>query len=180
MKFFRIFTFSAGFLILLYICIGLLSPRTTYSTSLLVEKPDSTTFRMFTDTGNYRYYISSFRSVEHVSGNGVEKGSQYRLLFHGESDNYFLLQTITEVVENKYFAFTYENHMMTSENYVIFSEKAAGLTEVSIKTSIQGKGLITRSMFPIIKSKMIKQSMAEYRKLKSYIEKNSKTPPTRS
>lgn len=158
-------------LLIIFLLIGIFIPVVKFSSTIEVSKPVSIAWKVFMDDSKMKDWVPGFKSAEHLSGRDNEPGSVYRMVFEEKGKVFEMMETITEVAENKEFSFELDHKVMSSNNSVLF-ESQGDITTITGTTKTKGKGLVMRSLFPLMAGSMKKNNQLAYTNLKKLIEAN--------
>ncbi len=169
MKFIKIFLSIVLILVVIFVLIGVFIPSFSYKNKVSVKASLNKTFAMFNDETRMGEWLTGFRSIETISGNRNEVGSKYRLVVFGHDEEIVMTEEMTAFKENELFAFNLDNDVMLADVEIKFSGDSTR-SEIRANTVVHGKNMFWKSLLPLFKSNMTKQSQTDYEKLKTIIE----------
>ncbi|MCB1023558.1 MAG: SRPBCC family protein [Acidobacteria bacterium] len=136
-----------------FIAIGLIFPKITYKSEVVINKPVDKVWEYYVDEGKMAERIDGFLKIEPISGSRNKPGDKSRLSFDRDGHQIVMTETITEYKEQKTFAFRLENEVITDDARVTF-KAAEGKTIVSQEDTIVGGNILWRSLFAVLRSSM--------------------------
>jgi uncharacterized protein YndB with AHSA1/START domain len=161
------FSLIAG---ILFLSLGIGSGKHEIVTEIEISAPVETVFNYALDESSAKDWISGFKSIKLISGENHQPGSKYELIVEENGKEIKILETVTEFIPNKKYAFDAQNEMMTGNIELIFepSEKGTLLTEIH---RFEVKGFVSKAMTKLAKSMIKKGKIQMYENLKIQLEK---------
>ena len=169
MKFIKFFFSSILILVVIFVLIGVFVPSFSYQNNVSVQAPLNKTFTVFNDETRMGEWLTGFRSIETIRGKRNDVGSKNRLVVFGHGKEIVMTEEMTAFKENELFAFNLDNDVMLADVDIKFSGDSTR-SEIRVNTVVHGKNMFWKSLLPLFKSNMTKQSQADYEKLKTIIE----------
>ena len=174
MKFFKNLLFVALGLIILviiaFIAIGQISPTTTYTNSITVNRSAGFAWQVFQDTSYMDRWLQGMQSIETLEGKPMTEGSRYKLTFLMEGELMEMTEIVTEVDSARLFVFDLDSDVLSSTNRITFVPVNSTTTEISSISSAKGKGIFWKSMVAVSGSMMEQEGQKSYDALKQLIE----------
>ena len=84
-------------LVLGFFAAGLVIPTLSYETSVEVERPVETAWRVFMDGERMSQWMTNLQRVETIAGEPGMVGSQFRLVFDENGEEVVVSEMVTEV-----------------------------------------------------------------------------------
>ncbi|MCG8605812.1 SRPBCC family protein [bacterium] len=159
-------------LAVVFFLIGVFVPSFSYETQIVVDRPVEHAFAVFTDESKMGDWMTGFKSIETISGNPNEVGSQYRVIIEENGEEMEMIETVTAFEKNKLFAFKLLNDLMYVDAEIKFSEEM-GKTKITSSNQVEGRNILWKSMLPLFKSSLESRSQQVYENLKQLIEKTN-------
>ena len=110
-----------------------------------------------------------FKSIENIQGGPKEIGSQWKLVYETKGREIEMIETVTDYVENKRFAFDIEDTFARFQITMDFHADDNG-TVMTEHTKGAGKSLAARAMLLFFAKSAEKTKRKMYEKLKNLIE----------
>ena len=138
-------------LIVLFIAVGFIKPSVSYGAEITVDQPAKITWAVSSDESKFDQWLEGFKSIELISGEENEVGSQYKVIVNpGEGQPDFeMIETIKSIKEFDHIEFVFDSDMMVFDQKVTHTEKD-GKTTVKSQSKVTGKGVMTKSMFALM------------------------------
>lgn len=152
-----------------FFLIGVISPTVTYESEVLVNKPVTESWSVFTDSTRMGEWLEGYKDQEQISGESNSVGSKYKMTFLQNGEEIILTEEITAYEELERFNFILEADALSSEVAISFSEES-GRTRIHATSLVKGKNPIYRSMFALMKGTFAEQDQTAYDNLKLAIE----------
>lgn len=156
-------------LIVIFILIGVFVPSFTYVSQINVNAPAEHAWAVFTDDSRMSEWMEGFKSMENISGNEFEVGSKWKLVIEQGGEEMEMVETVTGFKENELFAFRLENDVMFVDVDITFDEQD-GKTEIKAANLVEGRNILWKSLFAMMKSTMASSSQGMYDNLAKMIE----------
>lgn len=146
-------------------------PEVEYESEVKVQKPLTQAWNVFMDDSLLSQWLIGYKSSEALEGSRNISGSKLKLTMNNSGKETIVVQEITEVKNNECFKFSLSHTLLSSHNEIIFTSLQKDLTVIRGRSKVRAKGLILKSMFPLMKKKLARQNEASFLKLKELIEK---------
>ena len=177
MKILKYILYGIILLVLLFLSFGLFNPSVSYGHEIKVDKPLNETWAVTQDETKYPEWLEGFQSMELISGERMEEGSQYKIIVNpGEGQPDFeMIETLKAIKEFEFVDMHFVSDFMDFEQKMFFSE-VDGKTSVRSDSKVIGKNIFTKSMFSIMETfggSFQKQEAKNMEALKKVIEKNT-------
>lgn len=157
-----------GLVVVLFLVVlvaGLAAESVEYENRIVIERPAEEVWAVFTDASRMKEWMDDLDTIENLSGNHLEVGSRWRLLF-GEDE---LLETVTAVEPGKRYAFDMETEVFLGDTDVRLVAKDGG-TELISTTRVVGNNVLLRGMFAFMKRSFVGRTQEQYERLKARVE----------
>lgn len=148
MKFLKyLLYFLLGFIVL-FLAAGVLKPSVNYGHEIIVDKPLKEAWAVHKDKSKYDQWLEGFKSMELISGEQGEIGSQYRVVVKPDEEqpDFEMIETIVDKKKFDFIRLDFDSDMMFFEQTTSFSE-IEGKTKVKTESKVSGKNVFMRSMF---------------------------------
>ena len=149
--------------------LGLTNKSDVIITETQIDAPVEVVYDFIIDADKSKSWLIDLTSIEQVSGDSVEAGAKYVLVFMSGKNQIIITETLTDVVENERFAFDLENEFITGDVEISLSPSDGG-TLVREENNYSGKGFLSRALMGISKSSFKKSKRLMYDKLKEVAE----------
>ncbi len=159
-------------LILVFFSIGMFIDKFEYQTETLVNADRNTTYALFSDPANTGKWLPGFIRFDHVKGEPMTEGSQWKLVIAQQGEEIEMLETVKIIKPAEQFSFVLEHDIMQTEVDIYFEEHD-GKTLIRSINTVKGNGLFWRSLLPLMKSMMENQSEYSYQQLADFIEQQN-------
>ncbi|MCA9717473.1 MAG: SRPBCC family protein [Myxococcales bacterium] len=156
-------------LVLGFFAAGLVIPTLSYETSVEVERPVETAWRVFMDGERMSQWMTNLQRVETIAGEPGMVGSQFRLVFDENGEEVVVSEMVTEVRKHEVYAFTIESDSVGGNAAVRF-EDLGMRTRVTIRNELQGQNPVWQSLIVISQGFMRDRQLEQLNKLKQLIE----------
>jgi hypothetical protein len=156
-------------LVLIFFSIGMFIEEFEYETQTLVNADPASAFTVFSNPANTGQWLPGFVRFEHVKGEPMTEGSQWKLVIAENGDEFEMLESVTLIKPGKQFSFVLENDILQTE-VDIFFEQQGDKTLIRSVNKVKGNGLFWRSLLPLMKSMMKNQAEYSYNRLATLIE----------
>lgn len=154
-----------------FFLVGVLVPRFSYTNEVNINATPAEVWAVFTDESRTAEWMAGFKGFDHVRGNPLEVGSQWRLRLVQNGEEFEVLETVTEVTPEETFAFTLDADVMVAS--VKVELRPAGQSTQFVATSqVEGKTAAWKSLLWMAKENMQQQGQNNYLALKAIIESN--------
>ena len=156
--------------IIVFVAIGMISPTTTYTNSITVNRSPGFAWRVFQDTAYMDQWLQGMQSIETVEGEPMTEGSVYKLTFLMEGELMEMTEVVTKVDSARTFAFDLDSDIVTSSNRITFTPVDSTTTDISSVSTAKGKGIFWKSLISVSGSMMEQEGQKSYDALKELIE----------
>lgn len=176
MKYLKYTLYSILTLIVVFFAIGFLSPSVYYGHEIIVNKSIQEAWNVQQDEHKYDQWLEGFKSIDLMSGEHGEVGSQYKVVVKPDKKqpDFVMLETVVSKKDFDHISLNFDSDMMLFEQTTSFSEKE-GKTSVRTTSKVSGKGMVMRSMFAVMElvgGSFQAQEVKNIEALKKVIEEN--------
>ena len=144
---------------------------TKIETSIQIKASAERVWGVFTNSELTSQWLTGLKSSETISGRPLEVGSKHRMVFDEKGKDMVLIETVTNVQENREYAFSMSHESMSSLNKVQLFEND-GQTEILQSVEIKPRSFMFKLFMPFMKGTMKKRMNGDLVKLKNLIENN--------
>lgn len=167
--------FKAVLVVLLLIVGGLLLlgvfvPEMDEQIEVRVEKPIVTVYASMLNTGTLTDWMVDLESVERTSGFLAMPGSTFTLGFKSKEVSGVYQMEVIQVVPMESFRVRIYNEMIDLDANIRFEADGLTATNVTAYFQIKGKGLLERSMLPLMKGVIADELAQNLQNFKQYQE----------
>lgn len=156
-----------------FILIGVFKPSISYGSELEINKSVKEAWAVMNDESKTHLWLTGLKSSELVSGTVGEVGAVTKIVMAPEgAEAMEMTETITAKKENEHMGLAFEADIVSSTLDMYFTEKD-GKAIVRSSAVAHGKGMIMKSLMPIMKSAMQKSDLEIMANLKKVIEENT-------
>lgn len=159
-------------LVVIFFALGMISPQVTYSTEIEVDKPLDESWAVYTDETKLTEWLEAVESIELQSGNQNEVGSTYLITIDQGGEKMTMTEEITAFQVNELMSMKFDNEAFGQTLDVHFKENE-GKTIITTNAVMEGKGMVMRSIFAMMKGTMEDQDLKNMTNLKEVIEANT-------
>ncbi len=170
MKLLRWLLGIAATLAILFVAIGIVRPEVSYENRVVVNAERTAAFTIFCDTSQMDKWLTGFQSMEKISGQAMQAGSQWRVVFNEQGREVVMTEEVTEFVSDELLAFSLYNDVLDAEVTVAFSDTGDGATEIIASNRVVGKNSFWKSMLALTQTSMVARGQENYERLKQLIE----------
>lgn len=161
-------------LVLLVVVAGLVTafavPEIEYTVSVDVDAPPEAVWAAFHDPTQTTTWVEGLESVEHVSGEPLSAGAEYRMVFDEDGRKVVFDETLEVVEAPDRFVFTTTHEMMDMRAETTFEPNDASGTTIESHVTMRGKGLVTRAMMPLMESHIVERQRGDLQRLADLVE----------
>ena len=176
MKFLKYLFFLIIGLVLAFIAVGFIHPTINYGHEITVSKSAKEAWAVQQDESKFGQWLEGFKSINLISGEAGTVGSKYKIIVQPEGQPDFeMIETVLSVKEFDHMIMELDSDMMLFDQTTSFAE-ADGKTTIKTTSKVEGKGMMTRSMFALMEilgGSFKKQEVANIEALKKVIEENT-------
>lgn len=163
---------AVGLLLLLFVLflgVGLLSSSFEYENRITIERTPEQVWTVFTDQERMGDWLDGFVRIENLSGNPMEVGSRWKLVFDMDGEVVELIEEMTVIEPNRRFAFNLETDPFSGTTDVRLTPSGEH-TELVATSTVIGRNIFMRAFMRIMKGYFEKQAQKSYDKLKVLAE----------
>ena len=147
---------------IVFLSTGIFIKETTYTVSTTINKPIEEVFKTFNDNTIITEWIPSVKSFELIDQKDGKIGSTYKLIVEDKGNNFEMVETITDFIENKKVGLQFDAQGMLKSDIINF-------TSDGDKTIITNEA-VCKGTFPYFKSILKKADQENLDNFKAYIE----------
>ncbi len=177
----KILKYVVGVLILLFVgffLIGLIWPKFTYTSQVIVNASVEKSWAVFTDETKMAEWMPGFKSIENISGEPLQVGSEWKLTVEDQGQIFEMTERVTAVKVQEKYAFWLDNDVLNANVEIYFAAVDSATTEITANTQTIAKGVVWKSMLFLMKGNISEQDQENYNNLKRVIESSDYTPKT--
>jgi len=156
-------------LAVIFLATGIFIKETAYSVSTTVNKPVEEVFKTFNDNTIITEWIPSVKSFEAIEEIEGKIGSTYKLVVDENGNNFEMIETVTEFVENKKIGLKFDAQGMLKSDKITFTMDG-GNTIITNEAVCKGTTFLLKCTFPYFKSIFKKADQENLDNFKAYIE----------
>lgn len=160
-------------LVIGFLALGLIKPKTTYECEIMVEKTIDESWAVLQDTEKLSEWLPGFQKIEHISGTPGTVGAVSKVYFDNNGESMNIQETITDIVPNESISMKYESDFMDMD-YKLIITSVNGQTKINSITTAEGNGIISKSIMALMGSSLKQQEETNLSNLKKTIEQNTK------
>ena len=149
--------------------IGIIFPKVTFHSEVLVNKPLAQSWEVFTDPTRTSEWLEGFREQAVITGRPGKLGSKVKMAFTEEEQTVYVNQEIVNLIPRQQFDFIMESEALITRVEVTFQTEGVQ-TRIYVNNVVRGKNPIYRSMFAMLKNTFAAQDQITYDNLKAVIE----------
>ncbi|NVK23043.1 MAG: SRPBCC domain-containing protein [Kangiellaceae bacterium] len=177
MKILKAMFLLVGVLFLSLVAVGIFKRDFESQVAIEIDAPISQTFAVYNNPFMLNRWLTDFKSLEKVSGELNQVGSQWKLIFDTQNNEEVILrQTITQFEPEHIIAFGYDNIWLSGHNITRFEALASDKTQVTITQNYSGKGIVQNAMLFLMSHHVNNMNQQNLKQLKGLIEQS--TPET--
>ena len=169
MKALKYFSYFILLLFILFIITGLIFGDIKYTSQITINQPVEKVWGIFLDDSQQEYWIHNFESLKTIEGSNEVPGSKFQLTVLDGGEEYILIKTVKKVEINEFYAFQYENDVLTNHLEFLFKESPEG-TQIIANEHVTGKGILMKSIFVFMKGMLKSEAQKSLNRLKILIE----------
>ena len=170
MKFFKAFLIVVLLGLASLLIIGVFVPEIDDEFELQVNEPIVTVFAGMMTTNDFPNWVDDLESVERTGGILAMPGSTFQLKFKSHETEQVYTMEILEVKPMKSVRVRLYNDMLDVKMSINMQADALA-TDMTVFVQIQGEGLISRSMLPLMKSVIMDEIIQDFEAFKQYQER---------
>lgn len=156
-------------LALIFVLTGVFVPTFTYTTSVQVEAPVEKVWEVFTDQTKLGNWMEGFKEIKTISGSPEEVGSKHELTIVQNGEEMKILETVTDVEQNRLYAFDLESDFLNATTKITF-EPLGEATRIVATNVVSGHGPLKKTLAFMFKSMMEETSQQQYNQFKKLVE----------
>ncbi|NNE99316.1 MAG: SRPBCC family protein [Pyrinomonadaceae bacterium] len=157
--------------VVIFFAPAFLKPKLNYENTVSINKPPAEVWEKMMESENMGKWLKGFKSIETLSGEPGTVGSKYKIVIEEDGNRFEAIETVTEVVEDKRFAFTLDGEVLTNDVVVSLADKGL-TTEYTQAETVEGKGFLMRAMFFWLQSEFSGRSKESLESFKKFAEEN--------
>ena len=169
-KFLKIVVSVLVILAIVFLATGIFIKETTYTVSTSINKPIEEVFKTFNDNTVITEWIPSVKSFEVIDEMEGKIGSTYKLIVDDKGNNFEMVETITEFIENKKVGLQFDAQGMLKSDLINFTSEG-DITIITNEAVCKGTTFLLKCTFPYFKSIFKKADQENLDNFKTYIEK---------
>ncbi|MFG0315972.1 MAG: SRPBCC family protein [Planctomycetota bacterium JB042] len=155
-----------------FLGLGLASESIEYRNEIVIDRPPEEVWAVFSDPDRAKSWMTGLERIENLSGEHLQVGSRWKLVFLEGGEEIEVLETVTAVEPNRRFAFDLDAEPMLGHTEVRFEPEGEG-TRLVATNEMRAKGLIWRAVFRLSRTMFQARSQEQYALLKARIEEGS-------
>ena len=171
MKILKIVIGFLSLLLIIFVLLGFIVPRVSYSSEVTVDKPASEAWSVMSDEGKLSQWLMGYKRSELISGTPNTVGSVSNIYIDNQGQETVLKETVTELVPNKVMAMDFSMDPMDMDYRMTFEEQD-NKTVIKSNTNVSGNGWFMRSMMALMKGGMKSQEDINMGQLQKLINEN--------
>ena len=152
-----------------FIYMGVTNKDGEIITKVEIEAASDVVYSFISEADKAKLWIAGLSSVELISGEEMEVGSSYRMVFEYNGKQMSMTETVTDSKENQQFGFDLTSDFVNSHIDISF-EESDGKTIVTETNTYSGNNFLARAMTGITKKSTKVRQQAMYDKLKEVVE----------
>ncbi len=156
-------------LVLAFFGAGLVMPTLAIESSVEVEKPVETAWRVFMDGERAVEWMSGLQRMEIIAGEPAMVGSQFKLVFVENGEEMVVEEMVTTVRKHEEYGFTIDSATASGDAVVRF-EDLGMRTRITLASEMQGSNPLMQSMMVIAQGFIRDRQRADLERLKRLIE----------
>ena len=169
-KFLKIVVSVFVILAIVFLATGIFIKETTYTVSISINKPIEEVFKSVNDNTVITEWIPSVKSFEVIDQKEGKIGSTYKLIVDDKGNNFEMVETITEFIENKKVGLQFDAQGMLKSDLINFTSEG-DRTIITNEAVCKGTTFLLKCTFPYFKSIFKKADQENLDNFKAYIEK---------
>ena len=169
----KILKYSLAILLFLFgvlIVIGAVKKEVNYSTEVVIDRPVSHVWYVFTNEELSKEWIVGLQKYEKVKGEINQAGSEFDVHFIDNGEEIILREKVLEVVPEEKYKFQFVNPVMNSTIEVNMEPISDDQTKVVANTTAIGGHIVWRGIFALMRSGFQKRDQEIYGGLKRVSE----------
>lgn len=139
--------------------------------SVIINSTITKVWDYITDPERLQFWLTGFKSYEHISGGKGEIGCVSKLVFVENSREVAVTEEIMNVVPLKEIRIKMENDDFAVYTGFSFKQVSGGV-EMTQSEELKPKKLFMKLLMPLVSSQMRKKMGTELKKFKEYVESN--------
>lgn len=156
-----------------FLLIGVIKPRLSYDCEIMVEKPAAESWAVVQDEEKLSEWLPGMQKIENISGTPGTVGAVSDVYYDANGKQMIVRETITDLVPDESISMVYHTDFMDMD-YKMTITPVDSKTKISSSTTVEGKGLFSRSMTVLFGASIKEQEMTNLSNLKNTIETNTK------
>ncbi len=169
MKALKYFSYFILILFILFIITGFVFGDIKYSSQITINQPVENVWNIFLDDSQQEHWVHNFESIKTIEGSNEVPGSKFQLTVVDGGEEYVLIKTVKTVKRYEFYAFQYDNNVLTNNQEFLFKATPEG-TQIVANEHITGKGMLMKSIFVFMKGMFKSESQKSLDRLKILIE----------
>lgn len=154
---------------IVFLSTGIFIKETTYTVSTTINKPIEEVFKTFNDNTIITEWIPSVKSFELIDQKDGKIGSTYKLIVEDKGNNFEMVETITDFIENKKVGLQFDAQGMLKSDIINFTSDG-DKTIITNEAVCKGTTFLLKCTFPYFKSILKKADQENLDNFKAYIE----------
>lgn len=163
-----------AFLVLAMLYLGWLAPDYSLTTQVEVDASVEESFAYYSNPFNLSLWVNSedmtYEGMEHVSGFPNDIGSQWKLFFKSEGQEFSVVQTVTEFELDSAIGFNIKDSDSDYDLRVTFETKNGKTVLTEVFTEGEDMSFLGRARANLLSGTVASQKQAMYARLKANIE----------
>ena len=157
-------------LAIIFLATGIFIKETTYTVSISINKPIEEVFKTFNDNTIITEWIPSVKSFEVIDQKEGKIGSTYKLIVDDKGNNFEMVETIIEFIENKKVGLQFDAQGMLKSDLISFTSEG-DKTIITNEAVCKGTTFLLKCTFPYFKPILKKADQENLDNFKAFIEK---------
>lgn len=144
---------------------GMTTDVIEYENRVVIDRPVEQVWAAFTDVSRLEQWMTDLDTIENVSGEHLEVGSQWRLVF----DEDVLHETVTAVEPPNRYAFDMRTNVFEGDTDVSLAAVDGG-TELTSSTRVVGSNPLLHGMFVFMESSFHDRTQEQFERFAAIVE----------
>lgn len=173
MKYIKYILLVLLLLIGIFIAIGFITPSISYDCEISVDKPIKESWAVMNDESKTMDWLKGLTEVKHISGEKGKVGAVTEYTYDDNGTKSVIEETMKSIDPFKQVTMDFLMKDVMKMGYKIDFEGEGNQSTLKSSTTVEGQGMIMRSMMVFMKGTMIAQENENLANLKKVIEDNT-------
>lgn len=160
-----------GFLLAIFILLGVFVPSFEYENSVTVNAGQASCWSTFHDVSKMKSWMEGLESLSLKSGESMQLGSVYEMVMVDNGERMVMNETITDITPGEQISYNLDNDVLNSVYTFTFHATNDHQTIIRGRYKVTGNNLLWRSILFLSKSYIRETGQKQLNAFKEMIEK---------